>query len=76
VKISATDNQIIKGDIDRVTGSQASSGTKEAISGTNSNTTVAGHTDDPNSTIPMPRYNAMLAILRNTLYMYDLYFLL
>ncbi|OBZ65623.1 Kelch repeat-containing protein 3 [Grifola frondosa] len=26
--------------------------------------------DDPNLTIPMPRYNAMLAILRNTLYIY------
>ena len=30
--------------------------------------TVAG-ADDPLSTTPMPRYNAMLAILRNTLYM-------
>lgn len=26
--------------------------------------------DDPNLTIPLPRYNAMLAVLRNTLYMY------
>ncbi|KAG9308086.1 hypothetical protein JVU11DRAFT_12599 [Chiua virens] len=26
--------------------------------------------DDPNSTRPMPRYNAMLAVLRNTLYIY------
>ncbi|EKM75215.1 hypothetical protein AGABI1DRAFT_123321 [Agaricus bisporus var. burnettii JB137-S8] len=26
--------------------------------------------DDPNLTIPMPRYNAMLAVLRNTLYIY------
>ncbi|KAI0090113.1 hypothetical protein BDY19DRAFT_751077 [Irpex rosettiformis] len=26
--------------------------------------------DDPNSTIPIPRYNAMLAVLRNTLYIY------
>jgi hypothetical protein len=25
--------------------------------------------DDPNLTTPMPRYNAMLAVLRNTLYM-------
>lgn len=25
--------------------------------------------DDPNLTIPIPRYNAMLAVLRNTLYM-------
>lgn len=31
--------------------------------------------DDPNQTIPLTRYNAMLAVLRNTLYMYvvDLY---
>ena len=28
--------------------------------------------DDPNLTKPMPRYNAMLAVLRNTLYMYVL----
>lgn len=26
--------------------------------------------DDPNLTTPMPRYNAMLAVLRNTLFMY------
>ncbi|CAL1698869.1 unnamed protein product [Somion occarium] len=26
--------------------------------------------DDPNSTLPLPRYNAMLAVLRNTLYIY------
>ncbi|KAK0465820.1 galactose oxidase [Armillaria novae-zelandiae] len=26
--------------------------------------------DDPNQTIPLPRYNAMLAVLRNTLYLY------
>ena len=26
--------------------------------------------DDPLLSIPMPRYNAMLAVLRNTLYMY------
>lgn len=26
--------------------------------------------DDPNLTAPLPRYNAMLAVLRNTLYMY------
>ncbi|THH30605.1 hypothetical protein EUX98_g3576 [Antrodiella citrinella] len=26
--------------------------------------------DDPNLTIPIPRYNAMLAVLRNTLYIY------
>jgi hypothetical protein len=26
--------------------------------------------DDPNLTKPIPRYNAMLAVLRNTLYMY------
>ena len=26
--------------------------------------------DDPNLTIPLTRYNAMLAVLRNTLYMY------
>ncbi|RDB18721.1 Kelch domain-containing protein 4 [Hypsizygus marmoreus] len=26
--------------------------------------------DDPNLTIPLPRYNAMLAVLRNTLYIY------
>jgi hypothetical protein len=26
--------------------------------------------DDPNLTIPLARYNAMLAVLRNTLYMY------
>ncbi|KAF9237721.1 galactose oxidase [Melanogaster broomeanus] len=26
--------------------------------------------DDPNSTKPVPRYNAMLAVLRNTLYIY------
>jgi hypothetical protein len=25
--------------------------------------------DDPNLTTPMPRYNAMLAVVRNTLYM-------
>lgn len=25
--------------------------------------------DDPNLTVPLPRYNAMLAVLRNTLYM-------
>ncbi len=25
--------------------------------------------DDPNSTVPIPRYNAMLAVLRSTLYM-------
>lgn len=25
--------------------------------------------DDPNLTIPMPRYNAMLAVLRHTLFM-------
>lgn len=28
--------------------------------------------DDPDRTIPLPRYNTMLAVLRNTLYMYDL----
>jgi hypothetical protein len=27
--------------------------------------------DDPHLTIPLPRYNAMLAVLRNTLYMYE-----
>jgi hypothetical protein len=27
--------------------------------------------DDPNLTIPLTRYNAMLAVLRNTLYMYE-----
>ena len=27
--------------------------------------------DDPNLTAPLPRYNAMLAVLRNTLYMYE-----
>ncbi|KAK0213856.1 hypothetical protein IW262DRAFT_1411933 [Armillaria fumosa] len=26
--------------------------------------------DDPNQTIPLPRYNAMLAVLQNTLYLY------
>ena len=26
--------------------------------------------DDPMLTVPLPRYNAMLAVLRNTLYMY------
>ncbi|KAJ3551695.1 hypothetical protein NM688_g4559 [Phlebia brevispora] len=26
--------------------------------------------DDPSSTIPLPRYNAMLSVLRNTLYVY------
>jgi hypothetical protein len=26
--------------------------------------------DDPNLTAPLPRYNAMLAVLRNTLYMF------
>ncbi|KAK0190088.1 galactose oxidase [Armillaria mellea] len=26
--------------------------------------------DDPNQTIPLPRYNAMVAVLRNTLYLY------
>ncbi|KAK0439111.1 galactose oxidase [Armillaria borealis] len=26
--------------------------------------------DDPNQTIPLPRYNAMLSVLRNTLYLY------
>ncbi|KAK0231789.1 galactose oxidase [Armillaria nabsnona] len=26
--------------------------------------------DDPSQTIPLPRYNAMLAVLRNTLYLY------
>lgn len=26
--------------------------------------------DDPNLTVPLPRYNAMLAVLRNTLYIY------
>ncbi|EIW74504.1 galactose oxidase [Coniophora puteana RWD-64-598 SS2] len=26
--------------------------------------------DDPNLTLPMPRYNAMLSVLRNTLYIY------
>ncbi|KAI0685730.1 hypothetical protein BC835DRAFT_1408735 [Cytidiella melzeri] len=26
--------------------------------------------DDPNLTLPLPRYNAMLAVLRNTLYIY------
>ena len=26
--------------------------------------------DDPNLTIPLTRYNTMLAVLRNTLYMY------
>ncbi|KDQ52303.1 hypothetical protein JAAARDRAFT_198471 [Jaapia argillacea MUCL 33604] len=26
--------------------------------------------DDPNFTVPLPRYNAMLAVLRNTLYIY------
>lgn len=26
--------------------------------------------EDPNGTIPLPRYNAMLAVLRNTLYMF------
>ena len=30
--------------------------------------------DDPNLTKPIPRYNAMLAVLRNTLYMYVLPF--
>lgn len=29
--------------------------------------------DDPNLTVPLPRYNAMLAVLRNTLYMYVLF---
>lgn len=28
--------------------------------------------DDPALTAPRPRYNAMLAVLRNTLYMYAL----
>lgn len=28
--------------------------------------------DDPNLTAPLPRYNAMLAVLRNTLYMFVL----
>jgi hypothetical protein len=27
--------------------------------------------DDPHLTIPLPRYNAMLVVLRNTLYMYE-----
>jgi hypothetical protein len=26
--------------------------------------------NDPELTVPLPRYNAMLAVLRNTLYMY------
>ena len=26
--------------------------------------------DDPSLSIPLPRYNAMLAVLRNTLYMF------
>lgn len=34
---------------------------------------VAVDLDDPTLTTPMPRYNAMLAILRNMLYMYVLY---
>lgn len=28
--------------------------------------------DDPDLTTPLPRYNAMLSVLRNTLYMYVL----
>lgn len=28
--------------------------------------------DDPNLTVPLPRYNAMLAVLRNALYMFVL----
>jgi hypothetical protein len=31
------------------------------------------NSDDPNLTVPIPRYNAMLAVLRNTLYMCDLF---
>ncbi|KAF8164705.1 hypothetical protein B0H34DRAFT_686248 [Crassisporium funariophilum] len=33
-------------------------------------TTDDVHTSDPMLTIPLPRYNAMLAVLRNTLYIY------
>lgn len=29
--------------------------------------------DDPNLTVPIPRYNAMLAVLRNTLYVYVIF---
>ena len=31
--------------------------------------------DDPLLTIPLPRYNAMLAVLRNTLYMFVIVFI-
>jgi hypothetical protein len=29
--------------------------------------------EDPETTRPLPRYNAMLAVLKNTLYMYGFY---
>lgn len=31
---------------------------------------VSADPEDPTLTTPLPRYNAMLAVLRNTLYMY------
>ncbi|TIB37986.1 hypothetical protein E3P86_01935 [Wallemia ichthyophaga] len=38
--------------------------------GTGANIDTDADTDDPQKTTPMPRYNAMLAILRNTLYIF------
>ncbi|EIN11125.1 galactose oxidase [Punctularia strigosozonata HHB-11173 SS5] len=44
--------------------------TKIAIKLPESRPEPQGVSDDPTSTIPLPRYNAMLAVLRNNLYIY------
>jgi len=41
-----------------------------AINNNPNPTSASASEDDPNSTIPLTRYNAMLAVLRNTLYIY------